>query len=449
MSLPTFQEFDPQEIPWQFDAVNEFENFDYSTGVMEMLFSGSIGSGKSIIASHLIIRHLIENKGARCLVARRALKDLKRTLWDVLIRHIDDIPQAIDVCSKSTLTIKFKNGSELIGDSYDKGDLEKFRSLELSMVAIEEASESTQDVYDAMKMRVGRCTGVNQNIMMTLTNPAEPDFYLYEKLILSNSPRVKVIYSLTEQNKFLPDWYIENLKQDLSPLMADRMLRGKWISIADEKPYYAFSEKNVRNEDYRINEMLPLDLMFDFNIGNGKPMSSAVGQFFGGYYHISHDFCIHGFRTTNMIEEIINSGILEHRVPMIRVFGDASGDYRDTRGPLSDFDIILKRLNDFTRKDGTKPIIKSCIKKSNPEIRVRQNIVNSKLCNDLNENRLFIYKNAKMVEKGFRLTKLVKGSSYQEDDKDEWQHVITAVGYYIAANEETLKQGKISVTRGR
>jgi hypothetical protein len=428
MSTPLFQEIDPGVIPWQKEAIKyAFKNFDYSKGINEMLLSGSIGSAKSVCAAHMIVRHCIENNGARALVLRRALKDLKRTLWQTILAHMSDIPQLVKEYNKTEMRITFINGSEIIGDSYDKGDLEKFRSLELSMLVIEEASESNKELYDAVKMRVGRIPKVTQNIVLTLTNPDEPSHYLYKEIIAKDgTDNRKVFYSLTEQNPFLPKWYIENLRRDLDPQMAKRMLQGQWISIQDQTPYYAYdtNKQFIKDKKFKFHPYLPVDLMHDFNIGSGKPMSAAIGQNINGTFHIAKNFIIEGFDTNEIIQEIIASNYLP-KSSLIRVFGDASGQSRDTRSGTTDYDIIQKHLT----KAGFQNELH--VPSANPLIRDRQNIVNSYCLNDLGQTRLYIYEEAETVDEGLRLTKLKKGSTYQEDDSDAFQHVVTALGYYI------------------
>ncbi len=241
-STPAFTEFNPKHIKWQFDSILYAHNFDYSLGILEMFASGSIGSAKTLKDIHQIVKHCVENSGAKYLMVRRALKDLKRTSWDVLLKHIRDIPQYIESYNKSEMKIRFVNGSEIIGDSYDKGDLEKFRSLELSGADFEEGNECPKDVYEAIKMRVGRIPNIKNNIITIRTNPDEPDHWLYKYFIEDQQhPCKKVFYSLTEQNPFLPEWYVLNLKKDLDPLMAKRMLEGQWLSIRGESIYYAYN----------------------------------------------------------------------------------------------------------------------------------------------------------------------------------------------------------------
>lgn len=432
MSTPLLQEFDPSIIPWQHDAVSYFHNFDYSKGVLEVLFSGSIGSAKSICAAHIAVVHCLKNKGARVLVVRRALKDLKRTMWSTILNHIGDIPHMVFEYNKSEMRIRFKNGSEIIGDSYDKGDHEKFRSLELTGAVFEEASESDKEVYDAIKMRVGRVPSVKENFILTLTNPGEPDHYLYKEIIMKEGGNKKVFYSLTEQNPFLPKWYIENLKEDLDPMMAKRMLQGQWISILGEGPYYAYdtARQFLKDKSYKIDPRYPLDMMHDFNIALNKPMSAAIGQVINGVFHIAKDFVVEGFDTEEIVDEILDTGVLE-AVNSVRVFGDGAGKARDTRSKRSDYDIILKKLQNYRKKNGQALKVSMQVPKANPPIRDRQNIVNSHCINEHGQIRLFVYKDAPTVDEGLRLTKVKKGSNYQEDDSDPFQHVVTAVGYYI------------------
>lgn len=429
-STPTFQEFNPNYVPWQMSAIEYYKNFDYSQGVLELMFSGSIGSAKSVCAAHIIARHLIENDGARCLVLRRALKDLKRTLWPTLLAHLSDIPHVIKNYNKSEMKITLVNDSECIGDSYDKGDLEKFRSLELTMGAFEEASESNKDVYDAVKMRIGRLPHVNENLMLTLTNPDEPSHYLYKELIERDGEgNRKVFYSLTEDNRFLPSWYIDNLKQDLTPQMAKRMLQGQWLSIQGDTPYYAYdtNKQFLKDTEYEMDPNYPVDIGHDFNIGEGKPMSAMMAQVINGTFHVASDYVVEGFNTEEIVDEIIDSGRIPANIRHIRIFGDRNGLNKDSRGNATDYEIIIRK---FT-KAYPKAKIEKCVPRANPAIRSRQNTVNAHCLNEASEIRLYLYKGAKVVDEGLRLTKVKKGSSYQEDDSDYFQHVVTALGYYI------------------
>jgi len=445
MATPGLTDFDPRRIPWQLDATKFVKDFDYKKGVLELFFSGSIGSAKTIEHVHLIVLHCLQNPGSRYLMLRRVLKDLKRTSWGVLLGHIADIPHLVESYNKTDMKIVFVNGSEIIGDSYEKGDFEKFRSLELSGADFEEGNEASKEVYEAIKMRVGRIPAVKENIITIRCNPDEPSHWLYEYFIQDqNHPCKKVFYSLTEQNPFLPKWYVENLRRDLDPLMAKRMLQGQWISILGDSIYYAYDDTiQFIQSEHKFNPYYPMDFFHDQNIGKGKPMSMGIGQYIKGTFHIFAEFVIEGFNTPKLIDEILNSGIVE-LTNKVRVFGDCNGWNKDTRGSETDYDIIQRALQRYVKKNGEQIEVEMQVPRSNPGIRARQNIVNAACCNDLGERRLFVYKTAPTVSKGLKLTKLKKGSTYQEDDSDPFQHVVSALGYYVYRVKKYIDNGNNS-----
>lgn len=443
MSTPLFQEFDPSIIPWQMQVLNYLNKYDYNQGVLEILFSGSVGSAKSILAAHMIAIHAIENPNSRILVLRRALKDLKRTLWPTILNHLGDIPHIIKQYNKSEMKITFTNGSEIIGDSYDDMNLEKFRSLELSMSVIEEATESEQELYDAVKMRIGRLNKVKKNIFLMLTNPDSPEHYLYTKIITNEGPTRKVFYSLTEQNPFLPKWYIENLKADLDPKMARRMLYGEWIEINKEVIYYAYKkEKNFIKGRYAINPRLPIAIGFDFNIGEGKPYSVVFGQFDGISFHFFDEIIIHGSRTLDSMEEMAQRRLLDYDT-VYEIYGDSTGEARSTKSIHSDYDIIKSFLSNYVKLNGQPMRYVMNVPRSNPPIKDRHNIVNGYCENELGKNRLYVYENCKTIDEGLRLTALKKGGQFVEDDSKAFQHCTTALGYYVVAKHRGINSSSI------
>ena len=397
-----------------------------------MFFSGAIGSAKTIEHIHLIVRHCLENNGARYLMVRRALKDLKRTSWNVLLKHLSDIPHAIDSYNRTEMKITFKNGSEIIGDSYDKGDLEKFRSLELSGADFEEVNECEREVYEAIKMRVGRLPAIKQNIITSRCNPDSPSHWLYGYFIEGESELRRVFYSITEQNPFLPRWYVENLKRDLDAKMADRMLRGKWVEISRDNVYYSYDDaRSYRDSEYRWDAHRPLDLFIDFNNSkSNKPMSVGAGQYIRGEFHIGKTWIIAGMRTLDIMDEVADSGLLDGPFPLIRVFGDASGRAQDTRSNKSDWELIENFLANYRPKSGRKLDFEIEVPLANPPIKARHNMMNALFLNDLNETRFFIYRDAKDLAKGFRLTQLKENARLIEDDTLREQHITTAAGYY-------------------
>lgn len=443
MADPTLTKFDPKQIQWQWEATKYIRDFDYNSGTLEVFYSGGVGSAKTMSHIHEIVVNCIEQSNSKWLMVRRTLKDLKRTSWKKLINHIADVRHLVKEYNKTEMRISFINGSEILGDSYDDGDETKFQSLDLSGLDIEEAKEMPENIYMALKLRLGRA-GVLINRIQLRSNPDSPSHWLYKYFIETKDiPNRAIFYSLTEQNPFLKSWYIENLRRDLDPKMARRNLYGEWIEINREIIYSSYSsQQNFKNIDYEINKNLPIIIAFDFNIGNNKPMSSCAMQFDGNAFHIFDEVILSGGRTHDAAEAWIEKKVVTNGQKIL-IRGDATGGARDTRSILSDYDILQRAFSN------AGAIVEMQVPKSNAPIRTRHNIVNAYCKNEAGEVRFFVYKKCKTVDQGMRLAALKK-NNYIEDDSKPYQHVTTAAGYAIIYEHNALpikttinnKQGK-------
>lgn len=435
-STPTISSFDPDIIPYQRTIIEDIRNgFDYSLGTHEVMMSGSIGSAKSTVMAHIALTHCLLNVGARFLLGRLSMPALRATLFNKILEHIgDDLKEGRDYwLNQTTATVKFRNGSEIICRSWSDKKYFKVRSLELSGAAIEEIIENeTQDFYNEIKMRVGRLPHIKENIIINATNPGSPESWQYKYFIESQPSQTRhIYYSLTDQNPFLPKQYTEQLRRDLDPKLAQRMLYGQWIEINKEVIYYQYNPETqyLKETEYTPNENHPIWLSWDFNIGQGKPMSVIAIQYIDGIFHVFKEWVIDGMRTSDSVEEIEASGILEIPTDFI-VTGDAAGKNRDTRSKGSDYDIIMKYLSNVETKKGALSVERYVLP-SNPPIRKRHNLVNAHCLNANDEVRLFLYKGVKTLDEGLRLTSLKKNGNYIEDDSKHFQHVTTALGYMM------------------
>lgn len=435
-STPSLFEFKPV-IKWQKQIIKDvFYEYDYSLGTHLALCSGSLGSAKSLTAAHIALRHCMENDNARLLLGRKALPDLKDTIYNKIVEHLDDsnLKEGKDYFLTDNIAkIKFRNGSEIISRSWSDRKYKKLGSLELSAAIIEELAENDDEdekALDFISMRVGRLPHINQSFIIALTNPDEPDHWIYRRLIEKQSPTVHVYYSKLSDNPFLGPEYENNLRSSLDPMMARRMLDGEWLSIVGEGVYYAYSDKNRIRKKYEIDPRHPILLSWDFNIGEGKPLSVVMLQIINGIAHVFGQVIVHGMRTEESCDELAAMGILDQDL-RFEIHGDASGRHSDTRNKLSDWDIIKKFMSNYQTKKGNALRFTMEVPRSNPPIRERHNLVNAHCVNANGEIRLFVYDGAETVDQGLRMTKLKKGGQLVEDDSKEYQHCTTALGYAL------------------
>lgn len=440
-SSPTLSTFNPHIIKSQYSFIKEVRTeFDYEQGYYELLLSGSVGSSKTTLAAHVGLTHCLFNPGARLLLGRKALPDLKRTIFQKCLDHIgNDLQDGKDFFVNTTqASIKFSNGSEIISTSWSDKKYKKVRSLDISAAIIEELSENEGDdveVYDEIKMRVGRLTHIKEKWIIGCTNPDSPASYWYKYFMLNGNDLRRVYYSLTSDNPFLPKSYIQKLIEDLDPKMVERMIYGRWIDIAGETIYYQYdSSIHYKSEEYKINTQYPVGFSFDFNIGDGKPLSVVFFQYIDDTFHFFDEIVIEGLRTEQACVEANNRGLFKLGVPYYKLHGDSTGSQRSTNSNTNNFQII----RDFLHLNQI-PFKYEVI--TNPPIKTRHNMMNGYLKNSEGRVRFFIYgksKNkCKILDEGMRLTKLKKGSSYIEDDSKHYQHITTAAGYAVYSNVVT------------
>lgn len=466
-SVPRFDEFSPFHIKWQHQVLYDLQDktqFDFTKGTHTIVLSGAVGSAKSLLAAHLTWRHILMNPGADVGLGRLDLRRLRETSVDVFIKHRPkswELNKNGFLYNKSMVKFSLPNSSVVSTMYWSDGDFERYKGRQFSFFHLEEATENeTSQAYKYISQRMGRLTHVNEKLIVITTNPDEPDHWLNQELIsragwvdgkkvegdetyLDNT--IHVYYSLTEHNPFLGEGYFNNMLKKYSPLEVERFLRGKWVSLFGKGIYYPYSEEHYLKQDYKVDTRYAVNVFFDFNTAINKPMSCCFFQYIAGKFHFFDEVVLQG-NTTQIMEEITKRGLLDHNTEY-KIGGDAAGwAKQSSSNSFCDYDIINKVLGSYLKKDGTPLKYKIIASRSNPEVKVRHNTVNSQLKNGLNEIRLFVYGNCKVLNEGFKLTKLKDGSKYIEDDSKPYQHITTAAGYGVC---ETLKApASITVVRG-
>ena len=431
-SIPNLVEFDPKAVPYQYRVIKDIrKNFDYSKGVHEILLSGSVGSAKSLLLAHLAVTHCLNNNNARLCLARKAMPDLKDTIWSMIFEHIGDcLVEGVDYTyTVSPPKITFiASGSEIICRSWSDKRYKKLRSLPLSAAIVEELTENDnkefEGFYKELFSRVGRLPHVKETFIACATNPDSPAHAAYEYFITSKNPLRHVYYSVTTDNPFLPPWYIENLKKTYTLQEARRMIYGEWIEIAADIIYYAFDQEMSIIPDYSPDSRYPIHLTYDFNIGAGKPMSCIFFQYIDSEFLFFDEIVIFSARTLDTLEEGVARGLINTRYRYI-IMGDRGGKNSDTRYNRSDYDIIGKFLGAMDVE------YEIDVPSRNPPVRKRHILVNGQLKNANGETHVKITERCETAIKGMRLARLKDGGQYIENDNDPFQHITTAMGYGI------------------
>ena len=438
----SFTTFDPRPINWQYRVIwGQANTWEYDQGVVAVLYSGAVGSAKTTLAAWQAIQHCTKHKRAKCLLGRRSLPDLRDTIYSDIVELLDNDDQLVEgedyVTYDPICRIVFpKMKSEIMSRTWGDKKYKKFRSLKLSMAIIEEATENNVEDRQAIReimQRLNRIRSVKENTLLLLTNPDSPAHWIHKDFIQKvHQSGIHVYYSLTTDNPYLDPNYIDFLRKTLTKKEADRQLRGMWMEIDSDRIYYAYSsEVNfLRDTEYQLDPKYRVDLMMDFNIGKGKPMSWALGQYIGDTFHIFKEYHAETMRTGQLLQEMAEDGAFDLPVRW-GIFGDASGRYNDTRSNWSDIEIVEQYIANHRRPDGSMLEYEINIPRANPPLRRRHNTANGIFENDLGETRFYLYKGCEWIDEGFRLTEPKKGADNVENDTLEQQHVTTAITYWI------------------
>lgn len=186
---------------------------------------GGYGSSKSYNTAIKLVLKAVNEPNRKMLVVRNVFATLKESCYDVLteVIHMLGVEKKFKMTT-SPLSIKCKNGSRFIFRGLDKP--EKLKSVHgVSIIWIEESPEVA---YKGFKELNGRLRTLNQSMHILMSqNPVSKDSWCYDHFFLkkgideNNLYKERIIktkdtyyhHSIVDDNKFIPDSYIEQLDE--------------------------------------------------------------------------------------------------------------------------------------------------------------------------------------------------------------------------------------------
>lgn len=134
----------------------------------EAFIAGGVGSGKSVASAVKAMLACVRHPGTQGYVARQTMGTLRATAMKVLLDG-DELPPVIPPetikrrwSEDGGENVELVNGSEILFRSYQDWNPEKLLSLNLGWVWLEEASEATENIWNALMGRLRRSTGPRQ-----------------------------------------------------------------------------------------------------------------------------------------------------------------------------------------------------------------------------------------------------------------------------------------------
>lgn len=379
-------------------------------------------SGKTERFKRFIAKQAMSQSNEMYFAAAPTHAQAKKIFWDDLkkLTFSSIHPKAP---SESDLKIFMPNGSEIHVIGLDKP--QRIEGVAWTGGGIDEIADIKSDAWEA-----------NIYPALNTVNPTRPDYRAWCWL-LGVPDGLNHYYELAQyaENSGDPQWGLYHWKSaEILPAdvieAAKRTMSAKQFKqefeasfeTASGRIYEDYSKRNKVGETIQPHEQLCW--MHDQNF---TPLSSAIAvrRNGGQDVYLLDEIVLESAVSRQSAEEFVEK-FKSHENKHVIIYGDAAGRAGEKHGHASDY----KEIESVLREHGWKYTRK--VKKANPSIKDRQNAVRAKVCNALGEVSLFVNPaKAKWCDKGLSTVQLKKGSTFIEDDKNQYQHITTAIGYFV------------------
>ena len=159
---------------------------------------------------------------------------------------------------------------------------------------------------------------------------------------------------------------------------------------------------------------------------NFTPLSSSIGVRRGNDLYLLDEIVLTSAVSKQSALEFVEK-YKDHQNKTVYIYGDPAGRAGEKHGHKSDYNDI----EDVLRAHGWK--FQRRVANAHPAIKDRQNAVRAKIKNAMGEVSLYVNpQTAPWSHKGLATVQLQAGSTFQEDQKNQYQHITTAIGYCVA-----------------
>lgn len=403
-----------KDHPVQLDLVKAVGN-----GVRFPLVPAGRRSGKTERFKRFLTKQAFAEPGMY-FAAAPTHAQAKKIFWDDL--------KAFSLCcmhsrrpSESDLIIYPDNGSEIHVIGLDKP--QRIEGIPWTGGGIDEFADTKATAWEA-------------NILPALNtvNPTMPDYrawcwllgvpdglnHYYDLCSAAESgldPNFRVFH--WKSAEILPPDVIAAMKRAMSDKQYKQEFEASF-ETATGRIYEDYTKANHTGERIQPHEQLLW--MHDQNF---TPLSSAIGVRREAGLFLLDEIVLTSAVSKQSAAEFVDK-YKHHTNKHVLIYGDPAGRAGEKHGHASDYtDIegVLKANGwSYTRK----------VKHAAPAIKDRQNAVRTKIKTADGMRSLFVNPaTAKWCDKGLATVQLEEGSTFQEDQKNKYQHITTAIGYCV------------------
>ena len=333
------------------------EDFVFSKKPHPAIVAG-LGAGKSRAATMRLLLLMLDDPGINTLYTMPTYDLLKLRAIPGFVDDLNSLGIAHSL-NKSDYSITIAGLGTVYFRSYDNPNrliaFEVAHSVadELDVLSKEQASV----VWRKISERTRQPSKVPNSIAAVTTPDQGFSGFVYDRWVVRADESTELIKASTLSNPYLPEGYVDQIRANYDPALAEMYINGEFVSLTQNKVYHYFDRaRHASSRTPQPGDRLHIGV--DFNVGgccavafvieNGNPI--AVDEF------VSHD-----------TRDIINNLQSRYSGMDVTLYPDASGKSERTNASASDIDILQ---NAGYRVDAPP---------SNPFIRDRINAVNSLL----------------------------------------------------------------------
>jgi phage terminase large subunit len=299
--------------------------------VSDIVYGGSKGSGKSYLGCSLIFGDAFTYDGTYYFIARRKLNDIRKftipSIYEVF-RHwgLDGGYYSYNG-QDSYFQLANKSRVYLLDAAHLPSDplFQRFGSMQMTRGWIEEAGEFEESAKNNLAASIGRWKNGDYGIVGKLLQTCNPSKnYLYREYYRKHKDGGlekwrRFVQALPEDNKKLPEGYLENLHRTLSPNEKERLLYGNWEY--DDDPAALIQYEKIL--DCFSNSFLTGmgDTFITADIARFGSDTTVVGVWTG--------FCVHLYQYSHLSVSEVAAKIKQfqnkYQVPNSRTIADEDG----------------------------------------------------------------------------------------------------------------------------
>jgi hypothetical protein len=379
--------------------------------------------GKTHLALVELLHSVWNHPGRTAWYVAPSYRQAKRIAWDRL-KQMASVQWPIHI-NETDLSIRLGNGSIVAlrgADHYDG-----LRGNGLDFVVLDEFASMkpscwTEVLRPALADRQGRA--------LFIGTPQGHD-HLFDRFeFAQQDPDWQAFHFTTIEGGNVSEEELASAARELDERLYRQEFEASFESTALGLAYHAFSrDANVRKCEFRPGARLIWSL--DFNV---HPMCSVIAQRQGDNVEVLDEIVLDDANTPLACQRFWDrtQPFRGRNALQIEVYGDASGHQRRTSGASTDWTLIR---DFFAQRYGQATVhIKAAT--SNPAVRDRINLVNSRLMSAAGDQRLFIDPKCKQLIVDFERVCWQSDESGQptsELNKSDRMrtHVSDALGYYL------------------